>query len=95
MSNDLPRKPGRPPNSVPRNPEVEAQIPAAFDDRHVPPMNCPKCGAFIRPEVERWIEKSPDHGPYAMCICTAPKFQRTRHDACRFTYRPALVRVRE
>lgn len=88
--NDQAARPiGRPPASVQRQPEVPAEIPQPVDERHVPALLCPKCGAFMRPHVERW-----ETGGYASCVCTAPAWRLNRSEACRFTYRPPLVRVK-
>lgn len=75
---DTPRRRGRPPKEQrPPATTVEA-MPVVLPIRHVPPLNCPKCGRGMVPRVQRW------DGAVANCLCSLC--------AGRFDYTPPQVR---
>lgn len=78
LNNRVARPVGRPPNHS-LNPPGDA-VPD-LTQRYVPPLVCPVCGRGMVPRVERWRSDG-----QADCVCILTN--------CRFTYRPAEVRVK-
>jgi transcription elongation factor Elf1 len=79
---EQPRKRGRPSNADLAARAGETQESDALPvvlDRHVPPLNCPKCGRGMDPRVTKW------HNGAAYCQC--------RLCGGHFQYTPPKVRT--
>lgn len=90
MSDHERRKPGRPPKTDEPGPEQFAEVAAPTNsEKFIPAMNCPKCGAFIKPRLERWEQSG-----RASLVCTSDTWRLRPQDACLFTYWPARVQIK-